>query len=288
MLGLYGKKDIKVDQKFFGFSMEIDKIYQGDCFEVLKTFEDNSIDLTVTSPPYDNLRTYGGVIDGWSFEKFQGIARELYRITKEGGVVVWVVADATIKGSETGTSFKQALYFMECSFNLHDTMIWQKASYVPLTHNRYEQEFEYMFVLSKGKPKTFNPIKVECKYAGTTTWGDASFHKTNDSGLIKVGKKVVNDTKIKGNVFRYDTAKASKRGEYGGHPAPFPEALANDHILSWSNEGDIVLDPFMGSGTTGFVANKLGRHYIGIELNPEYVEMARRRIGLEKSQLNLF
>ena len=268
--------------------MEIDKIYQGDCFEVLKTFEDNSIDLTVTSPPYDNLRTYGGVIDGWSFEKFQGIARELYRITKEGGVVVWVVADATIKGSETGTSFKQALYFMECSFNLHDTMIWQKASYVPLTHNRYEQEFEYMFVLSKGKPKTFNPIKVECKYAGTTTWGDASFHKTNDSGLIKVGKKVVNDTKIKGNVFRYDTAKASKRGEYGGHPAPFPEALANDHILSWSNEGDIVLDPFMGSGTTCFVANKLGRHYVGIELNPEYVEMAERRIGLEKSQLNLF
>ena len=288
MLGLYGKKDIKVDQKYFGFSMEIDKIYQGDCLEVLKTFEDNSIDLTVTSPPYDNLRTYGGVIDGWSFEKFQGIARELYRITKEGGVVVWVVADATIKGSETGTSFKQALYFMECGFNLHDTMIWQKASYVPLTHNRYEQEFEYMFVLSKGKPKTFNPIKVECKYAGTTTWGDASFHKTNDSGLIKVGKKVVNDTKIKGNVFRYDTAKASKRGEYGGHPAPFPEALANDHILSWSNEGDIVLDPFMGSGTTGFVANKLGRHYIGIELNPEYVEMAERRIGLEKSQLKLF
>ena len=269
-------------------AMEIDKIYQGDCIEVLKTFEDNLIDLTVTSPPYDNLRTYGGVIDGWSFEKFQGIARELYRITKEGGVVVWVVADATIKGSETGTSFKQALYFMECSFNLHDTMIWQKASYVPLTHNRYEQEFEYMFVLSKGKPKTFNPIKVECKYAGTTTWGDASFHKTNDSGLIKVGKKVVNDTKIKGNVFRYDTAKASKRGEYGGHPAPFPEALANDHILSWSNEGDIVLDPFMGSGTTGFVANKLGRHYIGIELNPEYVEMAERRIGLEKSQLKLF
>ena len=268
--------------------MEIDKIYQGDCLEVLKTFEDNSIDLTVTSPPYDNLRTYGGVIDGWSFEKFQGISKELYRVTKEGGVVVWVVADATIKGSETGTSFKQALYFMECSFNLHDTMIWQKASYVPLTHNRYEQEFEYMFVLSKGKPKTFNPIKVECKYAGTTTWGDASFHKTNDSGLIKVGKKVVNDTKIKGNVFRYDTAKASKRGEYGGHPAPFPEALANDHILSWSNEGDIVVDPFMGSGTTGIVANKLGRHYVGIELNPEYVEMARRRIGLEKSQLTLF
>ena len=269
-------------------AMEIDKIYQGDCIEVLKTFEDNSMDLTVTSPPYDNLRTYGGVIDGWSFEKFQGIARELYRITKEGGVVVWVVADATIKGSETGTSFKQALYFMECGFNLHDTMIWQKASYVPLTHNRYEQEFEYMFVMSKGKPKTFNPIKVKCKYAGTKHWGKPTYHKTNDSGLVSVKQKNINDTKIHGNIFIYDTAKASKKGEYGGHPAPFPEALANDHILSWSNEGDIVLDPFMGSGTTGFVANKLGRHYIGIELNPEYVEMAERRIGLEKSRLKLF
>ena len=266
--------------------MEIDKIYQGDCLEVLKTFEDNLIDLTVTSPPYDNLRTYGGVIDGWSFEKFQGIARELYRVTKEGGVVVWVVADATIKGSETGTSFKQALYFMECGFNLHDTMIWQKASYVPLTHNRYEQEFEYMFVLSKGKPKTFNPIKVECKYAGITT--EHSFHKTNDSGLIKVGKKVVNDTKIKGNVFCYDTAKASRKGEYGGHPAPFPEALANDHILSWSNEGDVVLDPFMGSGTTGKMAILNNRNFIGIELNEEYFKIAERRIGLEKQQLKLF
>ena len=253
--------------------MGIDKIYQGDCLEVLKTFEDNLIDLTVTSPPYDNLRTYGGVIDEWSFEKFQGIARELYRVTKEGGVVVWVVADATIKGSETGTSFKQALYFMECSFNLHDTMIWQKASYVPLTQNRYEQEFEYMFVLSKGRPKTMNFI---CD------------HKTNDSGLIKVGKKIVNDTKIKGNVFRYDTAKASKRGEYGGHPAPFPEALANDHIISWSNEGDVVLDPFMGSGTTGKMAILNNRNFIGIELNEEYFKIAERRIGLEKQQLKLF
>ena len=288
MLGLYGKKDIKADQKFFGFSMGIDKIYQGDCLEVLKTFEDNLIDLTVTSPPYDNLRTYGGVIDGWSFEKFQGIARELYRVTKEGGVVVWVVADATIKGSETGTSFKQALYFMECGFNLHDTMIWQKASYVPLTHNRYEQEFEYMFVLSKGKPKSFNPIKVKCKYAGTKHWGKPTYHKTNDSGLVSVGQKNINDTKIHGNIFMYDTAKASKKGEYGGHPAPFPESLTNDHIISWSNEGDTVLDPFMGSGTTGKMAILNNRNFIGIELNEEYFKIAERRIGLEKQQLNLF
>ena len=263
--------------------MEIDKIYQGDCLEVLKTFEDNSIDLTVTSPPYDNLRTYGGVIEGWSFEKFQGIARELYRVTKEGGVVVWVVADATIKGSETGTSFKQALYFMECGFNLHDTMIWEKTGMLP-TQDRYYNIFEYMFVLSKGRPKTMNFI---CDHK-TTAGGrvqkkDACINK----GAQKngAGTFVRNEYSRRTNLWRISIGKNK---ETQGHPAPFPEALANDHILSWSNEGDIVLDPFMGSGTTGFVANKLGRHYVGIELNPEYVEMAERRIGLEESQLKLF
>ena len=261
------------------------KLILGDCLDKMKGIADNSIDLTVTSPPYDNLRTYGGVIDGWSFEKFQGIARELYRITKDGGVVVWVVADATIKGSETGSSFKQALYFMECGFNLHDTMIWQKASYVPLTHNRYEQEFEYMFVMSKGKPKTFNPIKVKCKYAGTKHWGKPTYHKTNNSGLVSVEQKNIKDTKIHGNIFIYDTAKASKKGEYGGHPAPFPEALANDHILSWSNEGYVVFDPFMGSGTTGKMAILNNRNFIGIELNEEYFKIAERRIEEAKNEI---
>ena len=263
--------------------MEIDKIYQGDCLEVLKTFEDNSIDLTVTSPPYDNLRNYGGVIDGWSFEKFQGIARELYRVTKEGGVVVWVVADATIKGSETGTSFKQALYFMGCGFNLHDTMIWEKTGMLP-TQDRYYNIFEYMFVLSKGRPKAMNFI---CDHK-TTAGGrvqkkDACINK----GAQKkgAGTFVRNEYSRRTNLWRISIGKNK---ETQGHPAPFPEALANDHIISWSNEGDIVLDPFMGSGTTGIVANKLGRHYVGIELNPEYVEMAERRIGLEKSQLKLF
>lgn len=263
--------------------MEIDKIYQGDCLEVLKTFEDNLIDLTVTSPPYDNLRTYGGVIVGWSFEKFQGIARELYRVIKEGGVVVWVVADATIKGSETGTSFKQALYFMECGFNLHDTMIWEKTGMLP-TQDRYYNIFEYMFVLSKGRPKTMNFI---CDHK-TTAGGrvqkkDACINK----GAQKngAGTFVRNEYSRRTNLWRISIGKNK---ETQGHPAPFPEALANDHILSWSNEGDIVLDPFMGSGTTGFVANKLGRHYVGIELNPEYVQMARKRIGFEKSQSTLF
>ena len=139
--------------------MRVD-LHNGDCLEIMKNILDGSIDLTVTSPPYDNLRTYNGNIAQWSFEKFQDIAKELYRVTADGGVVVWVVGDATIKGSETGTSFRQALWFKDCGFKLHDTMIYKKINYVPLTHNRYEQEFEYMFVFSKGKPKTFNPIKI--------------------------------------------------------------------------------------------------------------------------------
>lgn len=247
-----------------------------DCIEGMKELSDASIDLTVTSPPYDNLRTYSGKINQWSFEKFQNIAEELYRITKQGGVVIWVVGDQTINGSESGTSFKQALFFKEIGFNLHDTMIYQKQNYVPLTHNRYEQEFEYMFVFSKEKPKTFNPITIPCKYAGTETWGERTVHKTNDSGLVAVGKKKVNDTKYHGNIFCYLTNKSK---ETKGHPAPFPEQLVYDHIITWSNEKDIVFDPFLGSGTTAKIAKALNRHYIGFEISEDYFSIANARIN---------
>jgi len=140
--------------------MEINKIYNEDCLDTMKHMPDNFIDLVVTSPPYDKLRDY----KGFTFD-FENIAKELYRVTKQGGVVVWVVADATVNGSETGTSFKQALYFKEIGFNLHDTMIYYRWS-GPLTHRRYEQEFEYMFILVKGKLETFNPIMIDCKYYG--------------------------------------------------------------------------------------------------------------------------
>ena len=267
--------------------MEIDKIYQGDCLEVLKTFEDNLIDLTVTSPPYDNLRTYGGVIDGWSFEKFQGIARELYRVTKEGGVVVWVVADATIKGSETGTSFKQALYFMECGFNLHDTMIYIKNGGLNSgSLQAYQQKFEYMFVLSKGKIKTFNLIKDRKNKKAE----DIVKKKKRPDGTIVEQHFKSEEYGVRYNYWIYDTgsSKGTKDAYTYVHPAVFPEALANDHIISWSNEGDVVLDPFMGSGTTGKMAILNNRNFIGIELNEEYFKIAERRIGLEKQQLMLF
>lgn len=259
---------------------------QGDCLSLMKNINSDSIDLTVTSPPYDNLRTYNGNINQWNFDKFKGIAKELYRITKVGGVVVWVVADATINGSETGTSFKQALYFKEIGFNLHDTMIYAKQNYVPLNHNRYEQEFEYMFVFSKGKLKTFNPIKIPCKYAGAETWGDRSFHKTNDSGLIKINNKKINDTKIKGNIFYYRTGSIKNSGIT--FPAPFPLQLAQDHIISWSNENDTVLDCFMGSGTTGVACINTNRNFIGIEIDKDYFEIAKHRIENTEKQLSFF
>ena len=253
------------------------QLYNGDCLNVMKTIPDNSVDLTVTSPPYDNLRTYNGNIDQWNFDKFKDIAKELFRVTVDGGVVVWIVADATIKGSETGTSFRQALWFMECGFNLHDTMIYKKTKFPPIdptTAYRYTGCFEYMFVFSKGKPKCCNYIKEKCKHAGKR----AVSYQRSENDKLRYDRKeknknhIVNDYKIKCNVWEYASCSVK------GHPAPFPEQLANDHIVSWSNDGDTVLDCFMGSGTTGKMAVLNNRNFIGIELDEGYFRIAKERI----------
>lgn len=263
--------------------METNKIYNENCIETMARMENNSIDLTVTSPPYDNLRTY----NGYSFD-FESIAQELYRVTKDGGVVVWVVGDATIKGSETGTSFRQALYFKECGFNLHDTMIY-KAEKPPLTHNRYEQKFEYMFVFGKGKPKTFNPILEPSKYAGQDKKSRTMRQDSDELGN-RSGKGCVAKMKIKGNIWEYAIGggKSTKDKIAFKHPAIFPEQLANDHIISWSNEGDIVYDPFMGSGTTAKMALLNNRRYIGSELSDEYCKIAEERTQQILNQTSLF
>ena len=248
-----------------------DTIICGNCVEVMQKMPDNFIDLTVTSPPYDNLRAY----QGYEFD-FESIAKELFRITKKGGVVVWVVGDATIKGSETGTSFKQALYFKEIGFNLHDTMIYKKKNPIPLNHNRYEQCFEYMFVFSKGKPKTFNHIMEDCVFAGKDIVKNRTFYQTDESKTsIGHKNKPVKDKKIKQNIFEYSLYGGKKKFIQG---AVFPEQLANDHILSWSNEGDLVFDPMCGSGTTCKMAKNNNRNYIGIDIAEEYCELARKRI----------
>ena len=252
------------------------KLIHGDCIEEMSKLGDNSVDLVVTSPPYDNLRTYNGSLE-WNFEIFKKIANELKRLLINGGVIVWVVADAVIKGSETGTSFKQALYFKEIGLNLHDTMIYSKKNYTPLTHRRYEQEWEYMFCFSNGKPKTFNPIMVKCKYAGQTTWGKQKYYKSANGKLTEGPKIRIKDSKIKGNVFKYLTG-STKTGKIN-HPAMFPYELAADQLNTWSKNGDIVMDPLMGSGTTGVAAKNLNRKFIGIEKEKKYYDIALSRIG---------
>ena len=246
----------------------------------MKRIEDKSIDLTVTSPPYDNLRTYNGNIEQWSFAKFQGIAKELYRATKQGGVVVWVVGDATIKGSETGTSFKQALYFKEIGFNLHDTMIYAKNNvYAHDPRNkRYKQCFEYMFVFSKGKPSTYNEIKDKPnKHAGKTLSGTKGRNKDGVKRDLK--PIVIGDFQARFNIWEYTTGGSVSSDKIAfKHPAIFPEKLVEDHIISWSNPNDIVLDPFMGSGTTAIACINTNRNYIGFELDKKYFDIANERI----------
>ena len=249
--------------------MELNKIYNMDCIEGMRLLDSDSVDLTVTSPPYDNLRTYNGFT--WNFK---GVAKELYRVTKQGGVVVWIVGDATIKGSETGTSFRQALYFMECGFNLHDTMIYAKTNYIPLTHNRYEQQFEYMFVFSKDKPKANNLIRIDTSTQGTMRSRCKSNKEHGSSVRNRNEITVTKKDKIKPNIWFTSVSNTKFK-----HPAIFPEQLANDHIISWSNEGDTVLDPFMGSGTTAKMAIKNNRNFIGFELSKEYCDIANERIG---------
>lgn len=242
-----------------------------DAETVLKGLQPNSIDLVVTSPPYDSLRVY--TKDSvWSMDKCRAIATELFRVVKDGGVVVWVVGDQTKDGSETGTSFKHALMFMELGFRLNDTMIWEKKNPMPqVKQKRYNQTFEYMFVFSKGAPKTFNPIMIPCKCAGQN-YDSTCKNMGGESGRTKKSFKI-NNEKVKGNIWEIAIAQNKT-----GHPAVFPYELAYDHIMSWSNEGDIVLDPFMGSGTTGLAAKDLKRNFIGIEISKEYFDTATERI----------
>jgi|TARA_R110002049_G_C8944981_1_gene545369 site-specific DNA-methyltransferase (adenine-specific) len=246
--------------------MEMNKNYNENCLYTMAKMKDNFIDLTVTSPPYDGLRTY----NGYSFP-FENIAKELYRVTKKGGAVVWIVGDATIKGSESGTSFKQALYFKECGFNLHDTMIWHKPNAMPqVDKTRFTQSFEYMFVFTKGKPKTTKPLKTPTKNGGKfLSRGDGNSENINKAGGNKVAKE-----RIAFNVYNLSVG-----GKNYGHPAIFPEQLANDHIISWSNEGDLVYDPFMGSGTTAKMAKINNRNWIGSEMSSEYCDIVHERIA---------
>jgi site-specific DNA-methyltransferase (adenine-specific) len=260
--------------------MKVNEIYNENCLDTMARMEDNFIDLTVTSPPYDNLRTY----NGYSFD-FESIAKELYRVTKDGGVVVWVVGDATVKGSKTGTSFKQALYFKECGFNFHDTIIWQKPNYAPMypSVKRYDNNYEFMLVFSKGQPKSWNPIKDKVKAESSKKRSKYKRSFINKDGSRKSKESTDNNSDFS----KRNNIWIIPNGQIRGlkHPAVFPEQLANDHITSWSNKGDIVYDCFMGSGTTAKMALLNDRYYIGSEISEEYCEIIEQRLNPTQTKL---
>jgi len=263
------------------YETSLGRLYHGDCLEILPEIE--QVDLTVTSPPYDNLRIY----KGYNFN-FESVAWNLRRITKNGGVVVWIVSDATVNASETGTSFRQALHFMDIGFNLYDTMFYQKECF-PLNHRRYDQSVEYMFIFSKDIPKTFNPILVPCSQAGKTLTGTKRQGGNDDLSPVHGLNKKTKAYRTKGNLWFYPSGfqKTTKDKIAFQHPAIFPDMLAQDHILSWSNEGDTVLDPMAGSGTVAKMCEKLNRRWIACEISEEYCEIAKQRIKQELSQKKL-
>ena len=259
----------------------IGQITNGDSAVVLSTIKSNSVDLVVTSPPYDELRDYNND-SVWDFNSFKKIARQLYRVIKDGGVVVWVVGDSVIKGNKSLSSFKQALYFQQIGFNMFDVIIYEKAGTAPPHKNRYFNAFEYMFVLSKGNPKTINLLEDKPnKWANHSTFGSVT-RREQDGSLTPKGRKIVKPFGVRTNIWRYNNGKgfSTKDKIAYEHPAIFPEKLVQDHIISWSNEGDSVLDPFCGSGTVAKVASLLNRKWVGIEISSEYCKIANERLGL--------
>jgi len=301
-------------------------IIHGSCVDIMREMEAESIDCTITSPPYDDIRYYSdGFVEefdksvddyegeteedrekaykkalskfkkeklaeklkennGYSFP-FEQIADELYRVTKKGGVIVWVVGDAVVKGSESGSSFRQALYFMEKGFKLHDTMLYEKnGSSFPARRdgNRYSQIFEYMFVFSKEeKPKTANLIcDKKNKWSGWTTFGKKGTMRAKDGVLVEREQKPVAEFSPRNNIWKYNTGKGFTTTDKFAfeHPAIFPELLVEDHILTWTNEGDTVLDPFVGSGTTPKMAHLNNRKWLGIDISKEYVQISKKRL----------
>jgi site-specific DNA-methyltransferase (adenine-specific) len=245
----------------------INKIFVENCLDTMGRMPDGFVDLVVTSPPYDDLRTY----NGYSFD-FVSVVEGLYRVVKDGGVVVWIVGDATKNGSETGTSFRQALGFIDAGFRLHDTMIWKKTNPMPkVKTKRYFDVFEYMFVFSKGQPASFTPFMQKTKFGGKVY---SSTVKKITTGQERVSKTfVLNDERYRDNIWECAVAQNKTK-----HPAVFPEQLAIDHVLSWSVEGDVVYDPFMGSGTTAKAALITDRRFVGSEISADYVEIAEKRL----------
>lgn len=249
---------------------KLEGFYIADCIEFMTSMPNECVDLVVTSPPYDNLRNY----KGYSFE-FERVAEGLFKVIKEGGVVVWVVGDK-INGGRSLTSFRQGIFFQEIGFDMHDVMIYQKKNTPFMRSNAYTNAYEFMFILSKGKPKTFNPLKEKTVRNG---YEMVVFNKGAD-GINRKNLKELKTEKTKTNIWKYAVGLGGTTSDKIAfqHPATFPEKLAEDHILSWSNEGDLVFDPMCGSGTTCKMAYLNKRKYLGVDISEEYINIARARL----------
>jgi len=244
------------------------EVYNVDALTLLRALPTGSVDLIVTSPPYDNLRTY----NGYSFD-FEPIAHESYRVLKQGGVLVWVVGDAFVNGSLTLTSFRQALYFVECGLNMHQRIVWEQQGMPSKRPQADQDDFEDVFILSKGTPVTFNPIMKRNKNAGQVRRKGSSGKQGWQYGD---GVRTINSESLLTTVQLIPAGFT--KDDRGGHPAAFPEALAERHILTWSNPGDLVVDYFGGSGTTAKMARNNGRRWLTCDISSEYCDLMRKRL----------
>ena len=249
------------------------ELVNGDCAAVLPGLP--PADLILTSPPYDGMREYGGYNGAFDFG---AIAAACVANLAPGGVLVWVVGDQIIDGGESGTSFRQALGFKALGLTLHQTLFFEAAHYRPIDKSRALRGVQYMFVFAKGSPMVANiPIDRPNVKAGMRVTRSYAPGKSLNGSRNPASDRVkrIADFGRRGPIWRY----ATECGSDMGHPAAFPYALASDHIVCWTNPGDLVIDPMVGSGTTLRAAADLGRRAIGIEINPEYCDLIRRRLA---------
>ena len=258
-------------------------VYHGDCAKVLPSLGVKA-DLILTSPPYDDLRTYGGGV----FD-FGSIADACVGALVDGGVIVWVVGDGIEGYSETGSSFRHALGFMRRGLKLHQTMLYQTTREAPTAPNRYARVHEYMFVFSNGRPRVANIIRDKPNTTSGTVHRRKMIGRYADNSKphrnYKRNRIVSPEFGPRTNIWKYHTSPFSNANRFDEHPAVFPDALARDHIRTWTNPGDLVIDPMAGSGTTLRAAKDLGRSSIGIEIHENYIDIIERRMAQEVMEL---
>lgn len=277
-----------------GLNMKIKAdIHLGDCKEVLKKLPDNSVDLIFTSPPYADQRknTYGGIRPDEYVKWFMPITEELLRVLKPTGSFVLNIKEKVVEGERSTYVLELILEMRKQGWFWTEEFIWHKKNCYPgKWPNRFRDSWERL--LQFNKEKHFNMYQEEVMvpmgdWAKSRLKNLSDTDKTRDESRVGsgFGKNISNwldrDKAYPTNVLHLATECANK-----DHSAAFPEGLPEWFIKLFTKEGDVVLDPFMGSGTTNFVAQRMSRNSIGIEILPEYYEKVKSK--LEPIKLTLF